>query len=247
MRPLAALTQRVFTRSLRDLDLLLAVGTPVAFLVIVTVGLQNVIDTGAVSYPQYVLPAVVVQSILLGTLTAADRAARDKGSGIDARLRTLPVPVTTPLLARLLYCLLRDSIAIAAAIAMAHVLGFRFSGGPGHTLAFIVIALSLTVGLSLGADSIGSLGWALNDASQLLLIPQLLLVVLSTGLAPVESFPGWVQPFVRNQPVSQLTETLRGLASGHVESANLAISVAWCVGMIVVFGAVALRLQTRRP
>ncbi len=247
MRPLAALTQRVFIRSLRDLDLLLAVLTPIAFLGIFTIGLQHVIDTGGVSYPQYVLAAVLVQSILLGTLTAADRAARDKDSGITARLTTLPVRTATPLLARLLYSLLRDGLGIAAGIALGYILGFRFSGGPGYTVAFIAVVLMLSVGLSLGADAIGSMGWALSDTSQLLLIPQLLLVMLSTGLAPVDSFPGWVQPFVRHQPVSQITETLRGLATGHVGVANLMVTLAWCLGFILVFGAIALRLQTRRP
>ena len=247
MRPLAALAQRVFTRSLRDLDLLLAIGTPVAFLMVVTLGLRKVIDTGNVSYPQYVLPAVIVQSILLGTLTAADRAAKDKSSGITARLRTLPLNPATPLMARVSYSVMRDSIGMLAAVGVAHLMGFRFTGGIGHTVAFFATALCLTVGLALGADAVGSMGWELNDVSQLLLIPQLLLVVLSTGLAPVESFPDWVQPFVRYQPVSQISETLRGLAAGHVGAANLAVSAAWCVGILVVCAAFSLRLQTRRP
>ena len=80
-----------------------------------------------------------------------------------------------------------------------------------------MIALLLTLALSLGADATRVAGQAIVEASsQLLLIPQLLLVLLSTGMAPADSFPDWLDPFVRYQPVSQVTETLRGFASGHV-------------------------------
>jgi ABC-2 type transport system permease protein len=80
----------------------------------------------------------------------------------------------------------------------------------------------------------------------LLLRPQLLLVLLSTGMAPLDSFPEWLHPFVRYQPVSQVTETLRGFATGDVVVGNLAASLAWCVGLLVVFGAIAVRMESRR-
>jgi ABC-2 type transport system permease protein len=118
-------------------------------------------------------------------------------------------------------------------------------GGIAYGAAFVAVVLLLTLALSLGADATGSVGWELDSAGQLLLIPQLLLVLLSTGMAPAEAFPDWLEPFVRYQPVSQVTETLRGFAAGHVDSSNLATSLAWCVGLLVVFGAIALRMQRR--
>jgi ABC-2 type transport system permease protein len=77
------------------------------------------------------------------------------------------------------------------------------------------------------------------------MIPQLLFVLLSTGMAPVESFPNWVQPFVQYQPISQITETLRGLASGVIVPANLAITLVWCIGLLVGLGYLALKSQKR--
>ena len=82
--------------------------------------------------------------------------------------------------------------------------------------------------------------------TQMLLIPQMLLVMLSTGMAPVDSFPDWLHPFVHYQPVSQVTQTLRGFTTGHVAVGNLMTSVAWCLGLLVVFAALAVRAQ-RRP
>jgi ABC-2 type transport system permease protein len=69
--------------------------------------------------------------------------------------------------------------------------------------------------------------------------------LLSTGIAPAESFPAWLGPFVRYQPVSQVTETLRGLAAGHITGAGLAVTAAWCIALLTLFGGLALHMQGR--
>jgi len=245
MTAVTVLTERVVLASLRDHDLTFGILAPVVTFLGFNTVLQNVIDTGGMTYAQYVLPAVVVQAMLFGALTTTERAAMDRRVGIGIRLRTLAISAAAPLMARMLYCLLRGALAVAAAIAVAYVYGFRMAGGPLFAAAFVVISLLLTLALSLGADATGSYGYSMGAVSQLLLIPQMLLVLLSTGMAPVSAFPDWIQPFVRNQPISQVTATLRGLASGHVVGSNLATTLAWCVGLILVFGAVALRMQRR--
>jgi ABC-2 type transport system permease protein len=245
MTALAALTERVLLNTLRDLDLAFAVLTPVATFVGFTFVLRNVIDTGGMSYPQYLLPAIVIQAMVFGSMTTADRAARDQAQGLGTQLRTLPISAATPLMARMLYCLLRGALALAAAIATAYVFGFRMTGGFVYVAAFVVVTLMLTLALSLGADATGTRFCRMEACSQLLLIPQLLLVLLSTGMAPADSFPAWLQSFVRYQPVSQVAETLRGFASGEVVGSNLAMSLAWCLGLLMVFGVIAVRTQRR--
>lgn len=246
MNALAALTERVVISTIRDLDLLFAVLAPVATFMGLTFILRNVIDTGGMSYPQYVLPAVVIQAIVFSSMTTADRAARDQASGFGVRLRTMPMSAAVPLIARMLYCLLRGVLGLVASLGVAYLFGFRMSGGWLYASAFIVIALILTIALSLGADATGTRLSHMEASSQVLLFPQLMLVLLSTGLAPPDSFPDWVQPFVRYQPVSQVAETLRGLSMGDVEGTNMMATMAWCVGLLLLFGFIALRMQ-RRP
>jgi ABC-2 type transport system permease protein len=249
---LAALTERVVRLAMRD-DLPFAVLSPAVSLVVFNFMLNNVIDTGGMSYPQYVLPIVIVQVILLGALTTVDRAARDERGDFGDRLRTLPISTVTPMMARMLYCLFRGTLALLAAVAVGYAFGFRLFGGLGYMVAFAVLTLALTLALSLAADAAGVLSEASRGKiaksgglSQLLLVPQMLLVMLSTGMAPVDSFPNWLHPFVRNQPISQVTDTLRGFAGGHVVVSNLATSVAWCLALLVAFGAFAVRVQRRK-
>ncbi|AQA05611.1 ABC transporter [Mycobacterium sp. MS1601] len=245
MNSLITLTERVLRGTLRDFDLLIAVLAPVSTYVGFTFILQNVIDTGSMSYSQYVLPVIVVQSILFGTMTAAERASKDENLGFARRLRTLPIHTLVPLGARMVYCMIRSVVVIIASVATAYLFGFRFTGGFWFVAAFVGITLALALALSLGADALGASAKRMDAASQLLLIPMLTLALLSTGMAPAESFPGWVQPFVRAQPVSVITESMRGFADGSVSGGNLAASIAWCAGLLVLFGGLAFRLQRR--
>lgn len=224
-------------------DLTFAVVAPILGLAGLTFLLRGVIDTGPMSYAQYVLPAVVVQAMLFGALTTTDRAAHEKASGLGTRLRTLPISRYAPLIARMNYCVIRGVLATIASVVAAWAFGFRFSTGVACVAAFFALSLTLTLALSLGADATGMKAGRTEVASQLLMVPQLLFVLLSTGVAPLQSFPKWVQPFVKYQPISEITETLRGFTSGHLCSVNLYISVAWCAGLLIAFGWMAIRMQ----
>lgn len=244
MSSLAALTERMVHVALRDFDLVLGVVAPVGTLLGLNFALRHVIDTGDMSYADYLLPGVIVQAMLLGAVTTADRAGWEKASGFAVRLRTQPISLLAPMTARMLYCLLRGLLATTAALATAYLLGFRMSGGLVSAAAFLLVPLLLTVALSLGADATGT--WIGRvGAGQLLMVPQLVLILVSTCLAPAESFPGWVQPFVTHQPVSQITDTLRNLAAGQASSAEVLITVAWCFGLLAALGTIAVRTQRR--
>lgn len=249
MTGLAALTERAVRATLRD-DLPFAILAPVGNFIVFNFALSNVFDTGQLSYSQYVLPVVIIQAMFLGAMTTIDRAARDETFEFGLRLRTLPIPPVVPLMARMLYCLFRGVLSLIAAIAVGYLFGFRIAGGFGYTMAFIVLVLALTLGISLAADSAGSRAGRegigrTGASSQSFMVPQTLLILLSSGMAPVDSFPDWLHPFVRYQPVSQVTETLRGFAGGHIAVSNLMTSSAWCICLLVVFGAIALRTQSR--
>jgi ABC-2 type transport system permease protein len=245
---LRALTERSVLDTVRDGDLIFAIGGPIAFFLCFNVTLRNVIDieaAGTSSYPQYILPVIVVQAMIFTAMTTADRSARDHLSGMGVRLRSLPISSLVPVSARMLSALIRAAAALAASIAIGYLFGFSFDGHLGHVIAFCGIALMLSLALSLGADALGAVATNTEAAGQTLLIPQLLLVMLSTGIAPAEAFPGWLGWIVANQPVSKIAGTLRDLAQGDVQCGTLLVTLAWCAGLLVAFGGIALRMQRR--
>lgn len=245
MSALAALTERSLMSAARDGEMIFEIISPAAYLAGFSVALHGLIDTGPVSYTQYFLPAVVAQSMIFVGLLTADRAARDHLFGIGERMRTLPVPAVAAVTARTVATLMRGVLSLLVALITGYAFGFRITGGWGYAAAFLVVSLLLCLAVTLGADALGSSANTVQGASHLLFVPQLLLFMLSTGIAPEKTFPGWLRPYVRNQPISQFAETLRGLATGHLLLSNLAATLAWCLGMVLVFGSIALRMQRR--
>jgi ABC-2 type transport system permease protein len=245
MSALSALTERSLMSAARDGEMIFEILSPAAYLAGFSVALHGLIDTGRISYTQYFLPAVVAQSMIFVGLLTADRAARDHVSGFGERMRTLPVAAVATVTARTAATLMRAVLSLVVALIAGYAFGFRISGGWGPALAFLLISLLLCLAVTLGADALGSRAKTVQGASHLLFVPQLLLFMLSTGIAPEKTFPDWLRPYVRNQPISQFAETLRGLASGHVLLSNLAATLAWCLGMVLVFGAITLRMQRR--
>lgn len=245
MSGVAALTERSLMSAARDGGLLFEIVSPVLYLAGFTVALHGLIETDKTTYSQYLAPGVVVQSVIFVALVTADRAVRDHRDGLGERLKTLPIATAAPVSARMAATLVRGALIVSVAIAAGYAFGFRMTGGLGYAAAFVALALLLCLAVALGADALGSRTATIQGATHLLFVPQLLLFMLSTAIAPERTFPEWLRPFVRNQPMSLVAETLRGLAAGHVNVANLSASLAWCLGMLLVFGAITMRMQRR--
>jgi hypothetical protein len=102
-------------------------------------------------------------------------------------------------------------------------------------------------------DLVGMISKNPQAMTFILVLPAVILVMVSVGLQPADQFPGWLQPFVRNQPTSQFLYALRACAgdAGHstvaVTTSNIAHALAWLAGMLVVSGPLyALAIWRRR-
>jgi ABC-2 type transport system permease protein/oleandomycin transport system permease protein len=71
------------------------------------------------------------------------------------------------------------------------------------------------------------------------------LVFVSTAFVPLESMPGWLQPFAAHQPVSVTVDAVRALVVGGPTTADVLAAIAWSVGIIAVFAPIAVRRYRR--
>ncbi|MFF0491379.1 ABC transporter permease [Nocardia sp. NPDC004068] len=239
-----ALSGRTIRAAVREGDLPFGFVAPMIFFVCFFVPLRHSMELGGGRYAQYLLPVIVVQGMFFTAMSAGDRAARDTFSGMGTRLRSMPVRAWLPLAARMSANLVRAVAAVAGALAIGGAFGFRFHDVAG-AFAFVGLALAFGVALVIGADALGVATGKPEVGASALLAPQLLLIMMSTGFVPAQAFPGWIQPFVRNQPVSRTAAALRELADGKFTAA-LGISLAWIAGMIVAFTAVSVLVERRR-
>jgi ABC-type polysaccharide/polyol phosphate export permease len=62
---------------------------------------------------------------------------------------------------------------------------------------------------------------------------------------PIATMPGWLQAFAKNQPVTNVIDTMRAMAIGGPIETNLLKSIAWLVAIFAVFVPLAIRAYRR--
>ncbi len=253
--PCWVLTRRQIRPSLRNGEVLTAVLAPTVFTVGFYVPLNRVMSFaghGASSYGQFLMPMIVMQAMSFCGTAAAMRAAVDARDGLDERLATMPIPLVAPLSARTAATAYRIVIALVAALAGGSVIGFRFYGGGWNTVGFLVFAVTVGVMLGLFGDLLGTVSKSPEATTQMLMLPQLILGMVSTGFAPAEQFPPWIRGFAQYQPVSQFVDTMRALAGDKpgfataVDRSTVGPGVVWTVAGLAIFGAFSIVLAVRR-
>jgi ABC-2 type transport system permease protein len=237
------LTTRMIAPTLSNGELATQIIGSIVFTVGFYLPLKNIL--GAVqpmsSYAQYLTPLIVVQAIFFAAVSAAFRSAMDALAGINRRFRAMPMARLTPLAARMTASMYRCVVALVVALVCGHIIGFRFYGTVWHTIGFIVFALLIGAALALMGDLIGAATKNPEATAPLLLVPQVTLGLTSVGLQPVERFPGWIQPFVSEQPLSHWLNALRALAGDSTPAAPavtwsvIGPALAWVAAFIVIF------------
>lgn len=223
--------------AVRSGDLTMAALSSVVFSVCFYTPLHRRFELTGADYAQFLTPIILLQAGLFTAIAATEAAGADARAGVRERLASLPMARISPQLARMVWVLVRLVVAVTAGVAIGAILGFRFHGTWWQTVAFLIIVILVGLALSMLTDAAGSLARNSTSVAHVLMIPQLILVMASTGLVPAEAFPSWAQPFVRNQPLSVFTDALRELASGVDVSAGAA--VLWLGGLLCV-GAFAM-------
>ncbi|MBD0735841.1 ABC transporter permease [Streptomyces sp. CBMA29] len=222
-----------------------AVIAPLVFFAGFYVPLRGVMEQRGVDYVQWLPPIVVLQSMLFVAMSSADAIAADVQQGMFQRFRTMPLGRLAPVAGRLGADLCRAVLALAAAIGTAAAFGFRFGAGPGAAVGFLVLAVVFALCLAVGCIALGLAVGNPEHTASAMLVPQLLLTMLSTGFTPVSGFPGWIRPFVRNQPVSQAADALRALATGGPTAHPVLVTSVWLAALLAVFTLLAARALGR--
>ena len=248
------LTARLTVPMLRNGEILVALAASA----VVTLSFHTLLhrllagpDLQASSYAQYLMPLIALQAISFASVSIAVRAASDSVGGMNRRFRAMPIGLLSPLAARLSAGLCRSVIGLAVALACGYVIGFRFYRGPLETAGFCLLVLAAGLALSLFADAMGTSSLNPRATAQWLLLPQLIAGLLSVGLQPAERFPGWIQPLVRDQPISQLIYALQALAGDTLSFQRAATwsatgpALAWVIGAVGVTVVLGARLYRR--
>ncbi|MGI9062742.1 MAG: ABC transporter permease [Pseudonocardiaceae bacterium] len=200
-----------------------------------------------VDYIDYLMPAILVTTASQAAMWSGAGLATDLKNGALARFRTLPISMTSVLVARSLFDLARSAVQLVVLAGAATLLyGYSPAGGVTGTMAALVIGLAVGCGLSWVFLALAS--WVRNvELMQMLgfmvIFP---LMFASSAFVPVDGLPGWLQVVATVNPMTYAIDAARGWAladpaGGATVGAFLAAAV-----LTVVAGTVAAR-GVRRP
>jgi ABC-2 type transport system permease protein/oleandomycin transport system permease protein len=243
LRDTVGVAKRNLLRILRTPRLLLiGLLQPLLILLLFRYVLGGAIVVPGENYVNFVVPAVFIEAVLIGGMTTAIGLAQDLKSGIVDRFRSLPMARSAVLAGRSFADLFRSALALAAMVLVGLAVGFRFDSSFPAVMAGMGLILLFGYAFIWVYAAIGLATKDPETAQVAGILPFFVLMFASNAVVPVQTMPSWLQPFARNQPLSVTVDAVRALFEGGAAAHWVWQSVAWAVGIFVVFFAISLRL-----
>jgi ABC transporter DrrB family efflux protein len=245
------ITKRSLLRVPRQPELLLGFTIqPVMFVLLFRYVFGGAIQTPGISYVDFLLPGILVQSIAFGSTVTGVGVAADMQQGLIDRFRSLPMARSAVLAGRTIADIATNWLQLAVMVAVGYAVGFRFSTSVPDVIAGLALltlvgfAFSwLSALIAMGLSSVE----AAQQASFIWLFP---LTFVSSAFAPPETMPEPLQTFASDiNPFSLWVDSLRHLFVGTPVDDQVWQGLIWVVAIIVVFGPLAVwryrRVSTR--
>jgi ABC-2 type transport system permease protein/oleandomycin transport system permease protein len=218
---------------------------PVIFVLLFRYVFGGAISTPGLPYVDFLMPGVFAQTVVFGAMNTAIGLSTDLKTGLIDRFRSLPMARSAVLAGRTLADAARNVLVVALMAVVGFAVGFRIHTNAAAFLA--ALALLVLFGYAL-SWVFACVGLAVGDpeTAQAASFPVMApLVFASSAFVPVESMPGWLQPFAENQPLSVVVDAARSLCNGGPTAGNVLYALAWCFGIIAVAAPLAVNRYRR--
>lgn len=186
------------------------------------------------------VPMITLVAAMSGAVVSALGFKSEKSSGLLGRFWTMPIHRAAGLTGRLLAEAIRVLITTLFVIVVGVCIGFRFWNGPLASIAMVGIPVLFGVGFAVMVTALATVSEGVVLVN-IISIFNTLLMFFNSGFVPVFAYPTWLQQVVENQPMSTSIDAMRGLAWDGPVAEPLLKTLAWVLGMIVVFGYPAIR------
>jgi ABC-2 type transport system permease protein len=219
--------------------------TPVMFVLMFTYLFGGAIAGSTAEYLDYILPGILVMSVLFTTVYSGVALNTDRTKGVVDRFRSLPMWRPAPLVGSLLGDAVRYVLAGTVIIVLGVVLGYR----PGAGVLGAVSALALVVVFAFG------LSWFFTVLGLLLRTPNAVMNAGFMGIFPLtflsnvfvdpETLPSALKGFVDVNPISILATASRGLMEGTAQTRDVVVVLLVAAALTAVFAPLTSRLYRR--
>ncbi|MET7419237.1 ABC transporter permease [Dactylosporangium sp. NPDC005555] len=241
------LTKRSLIKTWRTPEALIDVTVqPALFLLIFVYIFGGAVAGGTHQYLQFLMPGILAQTVAMGAISIGVNLNSDLEKGIFDRFRSLPIARSAPLIGAVLGDVVRYVIVTISTFGFAYLMGFRIHANPLHAVAGALLAVLFGLCLSWALVFVGMLvrtSGAVQGIGFLVMMP---LTFASNVFVGTMTLPGWMQGFVKVNPLTHLVESMRGLFLGTPVGNHVWWTLAWCAGFVVVFMPLALAAYRKK-
>jgi ABC transporter DrrB family efflux protein len=235
------IAKRSLKRIRRQPDLLVGFTIqPVMFVLLFVYVFGGAIDTGSLDYVDFLMPGIIVQSMVFGGFVTALGLADDLKKGLIDRFRSLPMWQPAVVSGRILADVGTNVVQLVVMFAVGIAAGFRFHASFLEIVAGIALLLVLGYAFSWVFAFIGlsaSSPEASNAFGFTILFP---ITFVSSAFVPVETMPGWLQPVAEHNPFTTMVDAARALFVGTPAGNDVWLAIVWAVVITGVFGALSV-------
>jgi ABC-2 type transport system permease protein len=241
------LAKRSIKHITRNLDQLFSVALfPIMFFLLFRYVFGGAIDTGDLSYANYLVAGILVQMLAFGANYTTLNLAIDLQRGIVDRFRSLPMARSALLVGHVGADLFRNTISGLIVLGVSFLLGFQPAAGPVEWLLVLALAILFSLAISWLSAIMGLLVKSMEAAQWTGFIIIFPLTFVSSAFVPTNTMPEALRFFAENQPLTHVIEAIRGWLVGSPIGDSGWLGFAWCVGIIIVSIPVATWLFRRQ-
>jgi ABC-2 type transport system permease protein len=224
--------------------LISALMLPIMLMLLFVYLFGGAIHTGT-QYVTYVVPGVLLLCASFGASLTAVAVSNDMTGGIIDRFRSMDVGGASFLFGHVVASLIRNAVSTVVVLGVAFAIGFRPHAGALDWLGAAAILMAFVFAVSWLSAVIGLLAHSPEAASGFG-FAVMFLPYPSSAFVPIDTMPSWLRTFAEHQPITPVTESLRGLLLGTPVGDNPWQALIWSAGILLVAIAASGVLFRRR-
>lgn len=219
--------------------------TPIMFTLLFTFIFGGALAGSPRRYVQYLLPGVLVQTVLFITVYTGVGLNSDIRKGLYDRFRSLPMWQPAPLLGALAGDVVRYSVAAGLILIVGFILGFRPQGGAVGVLLAVGLLLTFSFALSWLWIIVGMLVRAPESVMTTSFVFLMPLTFASDIFVDLSTMPGWLQAIVGRNPVTHLANASRALMHGQAAGRDVLWTLVASVAVVLAASPIAMWLYRK--
>lgn len=231
----SVLAKRSILHIIRSLDQVMSlIMFPIMFMLLNRYVLGGAINTGDVSYANYLFAGILVQTLAFGANYTTINLAVDMKEGIVDRFRSLPMNNAAVVVGHIVSDMFRNIISGVIIVLIGFLVGFRPNATPIEWLYVFVLAITFTLAISWLSAILGLLVKSLEAAQWMGFVVIFPLTFVSSAFVPTSTMPSGLRFFAENQPLTHVINSMRAWLVGTPLGNSAWLAFFWCIVTIVV-------------